>query len=134
MSPTSYQAAPPRVIHTTRLVSVLQMSVLRDHLLLFRTNLRERSEPLEGISLPMPSTGSVLTNSVEVVGQRAAENFYQVLYGVPSNGEVRPELECTSTIPVVTWSGLITTLSNCGTQSLARVIGSTGISRRYPAC
>ena len=59
MSPTSYQAAPPRV------------TILRE---LFR--LRN-------------FTGH-------------SQKIYQVLYAVPSNREVNPELECTSTIPVVT--------------------------------
>src|ERR1700693_5881071 len=108
MSPTSYQAAPPRA---TSILSKWPGSV-----------------KFRGKSSLAPNC-----RFGEICGYLAALPTYQELYGVPSNGETNPEAECTSVMPVPVWSGLNCTSSNTVCQSVLLVQGSLGTLRKYCA-
>jgi hypothetical protein len=56
---------------------------------------------------------------------------YQVLYAVPSNGEISAEFECTSVMPGEVCCGSSRTGSESVCQSFARVMGSVGTPDRY---
>ena len=85
MSPTSYQAAPPRT-----------------------TTIAEQSNSVKFVANRLPFL--VLSFS------RSRSFHHQLVYAVPSIA-VPSQPECTSSTPVLVWSGLNTVSPICGTQS-----------------
>jgi|HubBroStandDraft_1064217.scaffolds.fasta_scaffold07977_5 hypothetical protein len=87
MSPTSYQAAPPRVF------------ILRDFALI--RNSRGCGVILANV-FPQKGINPYRGGEIQLVLLALTCLTHQVLYAVPSNREVSGECECTSTIPVTT--------------------------------
>ena len=72
---------------------------------------------------------SVLRTKNGGLRRERTRHYYQLLYAVFSIGDTLSEADFTSVIPEPACSGVSTTDSTFGTQSLALVIGSTGMAR-----
>src|ERR1700730_3227813 len=153
MSPTSYQAAPPRVLTIAevcrrvklpsnfRLARSLYMSSNKTPASRSEKCVRYHSDAVFHLFVNRGVHKSQISGLVDRQTRTSSPSFpkknslssYQSLYGVPSNGEVLSELECTSTMPDPIQTGLSTTTTNCRSKPIAVVIRSLGTIRRYPA-
>jgi hypothetical protein len=96
-------------------------------------DLNQRPSGYEPDELPDCSTPRKHLSGTGAGRQTAAYErryFYQELYAPPPFGEESSDFEWTSVTPVPVWSGLSATSSNVNCQSLLRVTGSVGTSRR----